>query len=284
MRRGKRSHSITQWGQLQSEDRALWVAYMQLLIHSSMGKFWRTWFLFLFPEIFPNRILELLFLWLGRYILRLTMTLLQSWASGRLLLSESLCHSVILDRISLELPHTACCRPVWFTLPPTGLFGSYILVFPQREISNLCLVWLSPFVIPLSPSSLFSPLPLPPCLCLHLFFSLRHTHILVPERPLSPVMGWVVHSFTWDVRAEGKIPQHSSSLLKEMFSFSSNSGSCPSKTHTRFTGWSWVIPHGVKRSLTEANANPLWSLTINVGLNDFPQIKFHENKEFSIKN
>lgn len=239
MRRGKRSHSITQWGQLQSEDRALWVAYMQLLIHSSMGKFWRTWFLFLFPEIFPNRILELLFLWLDRYVLRLAMTLLQSWVSGRLLLSESLCHSVILDRISLELPHTACCRPVWFTLPPTGLFGSYILVFPQTGISNLCLVWLSPFVIPLSlfpPLSLSSPLPLtlPPGLCFHLFFSLRHTHILVPGRPLSPDMGWVVHSFTWDVRAEGKIPQHSSSLLKEVFSFNSNSILSFSNTHPSY--------------------------------------------------
>lgn len=129
--------------------------------------------------------------------------LLQTQASGRPLLSGSYCYSVLLDRISFKLPHVSSSRPVWFIHP--------CLLSEEDQHFILSTVLFS-FLFSLSLL----------CLCLYLFSFLCRAHILVPVKPLSFGMGWVGHSSLWEGRA-GEMPQHSNSLLKEVFSRNSNS-------------------------------------------------------------
>lgn len=198
----EKEHSHTKWGQLQSKDRVLSVAHLPLLIHSSMGCFWKT-FVFVFWDFHQQRP------WAA---IRVTWQIssLADW------FWLSFFRSRLQTGCSSLVPFATQCSwteslSSYLPLPPAGPIGSYILAYSQRGNSNLSLVQLSPF------SFSFSPM-----LVLTFILFLMFTYWLVPVKPHHLAWGeW--DTFTWGIGAAGEMPQHSNYLFKEIVSLSSNS-------------------------------------------------------------
>lgn len=127
---------------------------------------------------------------------RLCMTLLlQTWVSVRSLLAGSLCHSVLLDRISSKLPHTSSCRPILFIHACLLSKGNQHLIL---SIASPLFYFFSPLLVFASVLFLTSCFPVA---------SREATH------PWHGMSGMLFHKRCWGRRSSA---QHSNSLLKEI--------------------------------------------------------------------
>ena len=218
---------------MQSKDRVLSVAHLPLLIHSSMGCFWKT-FVFVFWDFHQQhpwtasrvtwQISSLAdWLWLSFFRSRL-----QTGCSS---LDPFATQSSWTESLSSYLP-----------LPPAGLIGSYILAYSQRGNSNLSLVQLSPFSFSFSPMLVLT-------FILFLMFTYWSQWSPITWHGVS---GTLSHEVLGQPEKCHSIP----TIFLKKLSLSALTPSCPSpQTRTHFIGRSWRIAHVSKTGFWDFSQN-----------------------------